>query len=62
MKEIFNLETNETYKEEALDLAIRLLHFNPEKRPSAKEALADPYFTNFHDTKTEVNRSDSNTI
>lgn len=34
--------------ETAKDLALRCLSFNPEKRPSAEDALADPFVEKFH--------------
>ncbi|KAL6045734.1 MAP kinase [Balamuthia mandrillaris] len=40
--------------EEALDLLRRLLHFNPEKRISAEEALKHPYVAQFHNPEEEL--------
>eukprot|EP01013_Petalomonas_cantuscygni_P024328 TRINITY_DN45934_c0_g1_i1.p1 TRINITY_DN45934_c0_g1~~TRINITY_DN45934_c0_g1_i1.p1 ORF type:complete len:393 (+),score=80.59 TRINITY_DN45934_c0_g1_i1:130-1308(+) len=37
----------------AMDLLEKLLRFNPEKRPTAAEALAHPYFEGLHDPTDE---------
>jgi len=41
---LFLLKGSETAK----DLALRCMSFNPEKRPSAEDALGDPYVEKFH--------------
>lgn len=38
---------------DGLDLLKKLLHFNPEKRPSAKEVLRHPYVSRFHNFSDE---------
>lgn len=38
---------------DAIDLMSRLLHFNPEKRITAQEALEHPYVRQFHDPSQE---------
>lgn len=40
--------------QEALDLLIRMLQFNPDKRISVNEALRHPYLLQFHNPKEEV--------
>ena len=39
--------------EDAIDLLIHLLHFDPEKRMTANEALAHSYIAQFHDPSVE---------
>ena len=53
LRNIFSLEKDELIKDEALDLAIGLLSFNPDKRLTAREALVHPYFANFDEVKNE---------
>ena len=38
----------------AVDLLRKLLVFNPNKRPDAKEILGHPYFFQFHNTQDEI--------
>lgn len=38
---------------EALDLLEKMLVFNPEKRYTAEECLAHPYFEDYHSAETE---------
>ena len=39
--------------QQALDLLEKMLHFDPDLRPSAEEALEDPYFDNLRDPSNE---------
>eukprot|EP00499_Haloplacidia_sp_CaronLabIsolate_P007841 CAMPEP_0196778000 /NCGR_PEP_ID=MMETSP1104-20130614/5542_1 /TAXON_ID=33652 /ORGANISM="Cafeteria sp., Strain Caron Lab Isolate" /LENGTH=611 /DNA_ID=CAMNT_0042148167 /DNA_START=118 /DNA_END=1950 /DNA_ORIENTATION=- len=39
--------------EEAIDLILRMLHFNPDKRPTAEECLQHPYFRTLHQPDDE---------
>ena len=39
---------------DAIDLCKRLLHFNPDKRITADEALRHPYVSRFHNPKEEI--------
>ena len=41
---------------EAVDILEKLLHMDPDKRPTATEALAHPYFVNFADPDDEVSQ------
>ena len=40
---------------EAVDLLGKLLHIDPDRRPSAEEALAHPYLASYADPEDEVN-------
>ena len=40
--------------QEALDLLVRMLQFNPERRITIGEALKHPYLIQFHNPKEEV--------
>lgn len=42
-----------TASDEALDLLQQLLHFNPNKRLTAEQALSHPYFAQFHNLDDE---------
>ncbi|XP_071118914.1 extracellular signal-regulated kinase 2-like [Haliotis cracherodii] len=42
---------------EAIDLVRRLLHFNPDKRITADEAVRHPYVERFHNTSEELSLS-----
>ncbi len=39
----------------AVDLLGKLLHIDPDRRPSAEEALAHPYLAGYADPDDEVN-------
>ena len=39
---------------DAIDLCKKLLHFNPDKRITADEALRHPYVQRFHNPKEEI--------
>ena len=43
----------------AVDLLLKLLAMDPDKRPSAEQALAHPYLAKYHDPEDEVNLSPS---
>ncbi|KAJ6256659.1 hypothetical protein Dda_8524 [Drechslerella dactyloides] len=45
-KPIFNERFKRTVPADALALASRIFTYDPKKRPTAEEVLADPYFTN----------------
>ncbi|KAK6347118.1 kinase subunit of RNA polymerase II carboxy-terminal domain kinase I [Orbilia brochopaga] len=45
-KPIFNDRFKRTVPADALALALRIFTYDPKKRPTAEEVLADPYFTN----------------
>ena len=49
LKELYTKATPE-----ALDLLENMIKFNPEKRFSAEECLAHPYFKKLHDSKKEI--------
>jgi len=46
-------ETFPQATKDAIDLLIQLLHFNPDLRMSAKDALEHPYIAQFHDPSVE---------
>lgn len=39
---------------DAIDLLKRLLHFNPDKRLTAEQALSHPYVAKFHNPEEEI--------
>ena len=41
----------------AVDLLLRLLDMDPDKRPTAAEALDHPYLAKYHDLEDEVSLS-----
>lgn len=47
---------------EATDLVSKLLHFNPDKRITAEEALAHPYVSQFHNPEDEPDHPSTITI
>lgn len=51
-----------TASAEALDLMARLMHFNPDRRISAEEALRHPYCAQFHNPADEPEAAAATTI
>ncbi|XP_045160147.2 mitogen-activated protein kinase 15-like isoform X3 [Mercenaria mercenaria] len=47
-------EMMEDAPKDAIDLCRKLLHFNPDKRITADEALRHPYVSRFHNPKEEI--------
>ena len=39
---------------DAIELVVKMLQFNPKKRPKASEILKNPYLSNFSNPKEEV--------